>query len=72
MVKAKDIVQGKIQLENLSEPYVFVEDNDMDRLAQAVNILAKKKRYRVVSYSMIQLADKLVCMERADFFNHRK
>ncbi len=44
MLKARDIVQRKIQLENLSEPYVFVEDNDIDRIAQAVKILAAKNR----------------------------
>jgi hypothetical protein len=44
MIKAKDIVQGKIQLENLPEPYLFVVDGTRDRLAQVVNILDAKNR----------------------------
>lgn len=44
ILKARDLVQRKIELENLPEPYIFVEDNDIDQLAQTVNILAIKKQ----------------------------
>jgi hypothetical protein len=54
MVKTKDIVSGKIQLETLLEPYVFLVDSDSNRLAQADNILVIKKRYRVAKSSKSQ------------------
>jgi hypothetical protein len=46
-VKAKDITEGKIQVDNnkdlLQDPYVFIEDDtDPIKLDKAVNILAKR------------------------------
>jgi hypothetical protein len=44
MIKAKNIVQGKIQLENLPEPYLFFVDGTGDRLALVVSNLTAKNR----------------------------
>ena len=71
MVKAKDIVSGKIQLETLPQLYTFLVDGDSNRLAQAVNILATKKRYRVASHSKDKYGEWSVCMEKEGFFNHK-
>jgi hypothetical protein len=46
-LKAEDIVKGKIPLENLPEPYLFVHSGVgiyNGELAKALNILAIKKR----------------------------
>jgi hypothetical protein len=37
---------------NLAEPYLWLSDKKFDRLAQAINIIAKEKGYRVVNYSV--------------------
>jgi hypothetical protein len=38
------IVEGKASvLDNLSEPYLFLLDDELERLLQAVNIVAVKK-----------------------------
>lgn len=72
MLKAKDIVTSKIALTDLSEPYLFVYDDDVtllnnaeeDHLAKAVNIiLAKKMGYRVVTPCYMGIiTDHIVCM----------
>lgn len=70
ILKAKDIVTGKIALTDLSEPYLFVYDDDVplnnaeDHLAKAVKIiLAKKMGYRVVTPCyMTIISEHVVCM----------
>lgn len=49
----------------LSEPYLFLTDHKLDRLTQAINILATKKGYRVLNQS-IDAWNKniIVCMEK--------
>jgi hypothetical protein len=39
-------------MDNLSEPYLFLIDTQLDRLLQAVNIIAIKKGYKVVNHSV--------------------
>jgi hypothetical protein len=47
---AKDLVNEKIKLEDVSDLYILLEDrNNTPRLAEAVNMLAENKGYRVVS-----------------------
>jgi hypothetical protein len=47
---AKDLVNEKIKIDDVSDLYVIVEDrNNTPRLAEALNILAEKKGYHVVS-----------------------
>jgi hypothetical protein len=41
-ISAKDIVIGKVSLDNLSEPYLIPKDSYANNLAKAVNILAIK------------------------------
>jgi hypothetical protein len=36
----------------LAEPYLRLSDKDFNRLAQAVNIVAKEKGYRVVTFTI--------------------
>lgn len=53
-------------MDNLPEPYVFVTDGDSDRLAQVVNILATKKRYRIVSHSLDKYGKWSVCIKKEE------
>jgi hypothetical protein len=49
------ILKGKIPLENvqLPEPYLIMQDRlPSDKLSKVINILAIKKVYRVVSFSV--------------------
>jgi hypothetical protein len=47
---AKDIVRNKVSLDNLPEPYIVVVDTALfENLNKAINILANKKDYKVVS-----------------------
>jgi hypothetical protein len=61
------IIEGKEPsvLDNLPEPYLFLGDDKLDRLNQAVNIVAVKKGYRVVSQSLnTSWGNVLVLMEK--------
>ena len=75
ILKAKDIVTGKIALADLTEPYLFIYDNtyyvssnnaeeEQDCLTKAVNIiLAKKMGYRVVTPCYIGIiSERVLCM----------
>jgi hypothetical protein len=71
MLKSKDIVNGKISLDNLPEPYVFLFDTgaaEAQNLARAVNILAIKKGYKVVTHAMdaLGVAPHYVCMVKEE------
>jgi hypothetical protein len=60
------IIEGKASvLDNLPEPYLFLGDDELDRLLHAVNIVAVKKGYRVVSQSLnSSWGNVLVLMEK--------
>lgn len=77
ILKAKDIVNGKIALTDLTEPYLFIyddddhgvstnnaEEQDHHHLAKAVNIiLAKKMGYKVVTPCYMGIiSEHIVCM----------
>jgi hypothetical protein len=67
MVKAKDIIQGKIPLANLPQPYVFIYESagNAENLEKAVNIIATKMGYRVVAHtvnSISHIDNHHVCM----------
>ncbi len=73
ILKAKDIVTGKIALTDLAEPYLFIYDdnydisvnnNEEDHLAKAVNIIiANKMGYRIVTPCYMGIiSDRVVCM----------
>ncbi len=77
ILKAKDIVNGKIALTDLTEPYLFLyddddrgvflnnaEEQDHHHLAKAVNIiLAKKMGYKVIAPCYMSIiSDHIVCM----------
>ncbi len=76
ILKAKDIVNGTIHLTDLTEPYLFIydddrgvflnnaEEQDHHRLAKAVNIiLAKKMGYKVIAPCYMSIiSDQVVCM----------
>lgn len=71
MLKSKDIVNGKISLDSLPEPYVFLFDTgaaEAQNLARAVNILAIKKGYKVVTHAMdaLGVAPHYVCMVKGE------
>jgi hypothetical protein len=56
-LKTKDIVKGKIKPEDLKDLYIFVEEDTHDhQIALAVNILAEKGGYRVVT-SYVRMPD---------------
>jgi hypothetical protein len=58
------IVEGKASvLDNLSEPYLILLDNELGRLNQAVNIVAVQKGYRVLSVSE-SIGRWTVCLEK--------
>jgi hypothetical protein len=46
------IVEGKLPLDQLPEPYLFLVDDTLNRLLKAINIVATEKEYRVVSQSV--------------------
>ena len=77
ILKAKDIVNGTIHLTDLTEPYLFIydddhgvflnnaeEEQDHHHLAKAVNIiLAKKMGYKVVTPCYVRIiSERVVCM----------
>ncbi len=77
ILKAKDIVNGKIALTDLTEPYLFIyddddrgvfsnnaEEQDHQHLAKAVTIiLAKKMGYKVVTPCYMGIiSEHIVCM----------
>jgi hypothetical protein len=59
------IVEGKASvMDNLSEPYLFLQDDDRERLTRAMNILAIEKGYRVVNAFTWSGLPWVVCMEK--------
>lgn len=76
ILKAKDIVNGTIELTDLTEPYLFLydddrgvftnnaEEQDHHHLVKAVAIiLAKKMGYRVIAPCYMSIiSDHVVCM----------
>jgi len=51
-LSAKEIAKGRLPLENPPEPYLIISDFSVyDNLGKAINILAIKKKYRVVLFS---------------------
>ena len=73
ILKAKNIVTGKITLADLTEPYFFLYDDDIsvnnaeeeqDHLAKALSkILAKHLGYKIVTPCyMGMISDRVVCM----------
>ncbi|MFL6485029.1 MAG: hypothetical protein ACJ70Z_10005 [Nitrososphaera sp.] len=60
----KDIIEGKISLDNLSQPYLFLEDKNIDQLTEAINIIATTKGYRIVSHSVMPHGTCNVCMRK--------
>jgi hypothetical protein len=54
-LKAKDVVKGKMPLENLPEPYLLLYSDSgiqNSELAKAINILATRMQYRVVDLAV--------------------
>jgi hypothetical protein len=64
MINTKDIIKGKISLDDLPQPYLFLEDTNMENLTDAINILATRKGYRVVSHSVMPHGTCNVCLIR--------
>ncbi len=76
ILKAKDIVTGKIALTEITEPYLFIyddtygisvnneEEEEKDHLVEAVKIiLANKMGYRLVTPCYMGIiSDRVVCM----------
>ncbi len=75
ILKAKDIVTGKIALTEITEPYLFIYDDgddvslnnaegQEDHLAKAVNIiLAKNAGYKIITPCYMGIiSDRVVCM----------
>ena len=64
------IIEGKqpeIVNKQLSEPYLFLVDDELERLQKAINILATTKGYRVVSQSLnVSWGNVLVLMEKKE------
>jgi hypothetical protein len=58
------IVEGKLPLDQLPEPYLFLVDDTLNRLVKAINIVAAKG-YRVVSMSE-SLGSWTACMEKKE------
>jgi hypothetical protein len=52
-IKAKSILENKISLDELAEPYVIIMSrlNNIGEIGYVINILARIKGYRVVSFS---------------------
>ena len=52
-IKAKSILENKISMDDLAEPYVIIEARreDMGEIGYVINILARLKGYKVVSFS---------------------
>ena len=59
------IVEGKFSFDELPEPYLFLIDDELDRLLKAINIVATKKGYRVVSVSA-SLGQWTACLEKME------
>jgi hypothetical protein len=58
------IVEGKLPLDQLPEPYLCLVDDTINRLVKAINIVAAKG-YRVVSMSE-SLGSWTACMEKKE------
>jgi hypothetical protein len=59
------IIEGKKSavLDNLPEPLLFLDDDDLSRLNQAVNILVVNRGYRVLNISQ-GFGHYTVCLEK--------
>lgn len=66
LLNTKDIIKGKIPLDNLPQPYLFLEDTNMEILTEAINILAVRKGYLVVSHSVMPHGTCNVCMKKKE------
>jgi hypothetical protein len=64
LIDTKDIIKGKTPLDNLPQPYLFLEDKNIEQLTEAINIVAISKGYRVVSHSVMPHGTCNVCMMR--------
>jgi hypothetical protein len=62
LLNTKDIIKGKIPMDTLPQPYLFLEDTNIDQLTEAMNLIALKKGYRVVSHSVMPHGTCNVCM----------
>lgn len=52
-------------MDNLGEPYLFLVDRDLDRLEEAINILAEEKGYGALNQSVDSMSKEvLVLMEK--------
>ncbi len=60
------IIEGKSSvLDNLYEPYILLVDHKLDRLIQAINLVAVKKGYKVVNQCRDSMnKEVLVLMEK--------
>lgn len=67
-ISARSIVEGSIPLDDLPQPYVIIGDSmKYDQLSKAINILAIKQNYRIVSFATISPGgDAYVIMERRE------
>jgi hypothetical protein len=60
----EEIIEGKESvLDKIYKPYTILYDKQLDRLNQAINILAEKRGYRVVNVSE-GWGGWTVCMEK--------
>jgi hypothetical protein len=64
LIDIKDIIKGKIPLDNLPHPFLFLKDKNIEQLTEAKYIIAIRKGYRVVSHSVIPHGTCNVCMKK--------
>lgn len=53
-------------LDSLPQPYLFLEDKNIDQLTEAIIILATGTGYRVVSHSVMPHGTCNVCMRKEE------
>lgn len=57
-ISAKSIVKGELLIDKLPQPYVIIADSgEFENLSKAINILAIKQNYRIVSFAATDVDD---------------